>query len=66
MNTELDSSATAEKLKYWNKLDEAYGFLCLSISKDLLFHILGLKTSKEIWDHIASLFYKQDDLHLSA
>ena len=38
--------------------------MCLSISKDLLFHIIGLKTPKEIWDQLASLFDKQDDLRI--
>ena len=38
MNTELEPNAVAEKIKYWNKLDEAYGFLCFSISKDFIFH----------------------------
>ena len=58
MNTELEPNVAAEKIKYWNKLDEAYGFFCLSISKDILFHISGLKTPKDIWDHIATLFDK--------
>ena len=64
MNTELEPNVATEKIKYWNKLDEAYGFLCLSISKDLLFHFLGLKTPKEIWDHLATLFDKQDYLRI--
>ena len=45
-------------------MDEAYGFLCLSISKDIIFHISGLKTPKEIWDHLATLFHKQDHLQI--
>ena len=36
----------------------------LSISRDLLFHINGLKTPKEVWDNLASLFEKQDDLRI--
>ena len=32
------------------------------MSKDLIFQISGLKTPKEIWDHLATLFDKQDDL----
>ena len=34
----------------------------MSISKDIIFHISGLKTLKEIWDHIDTLFDKKDDL----
>ena len=59
MNTELEPNVAAEKIKYWNKMDEAYDFLFLSISKDLIFHILRLKTPKEIWDHLSTLFDKQ-------
>ena len=62
MNIETEPNAVVEKIKYWNKWDEAYGFLCLSISKHILFHISGLKTLKYIWDHVASFFDKQDDL----
>ena len=43
-------------------MDEAYGFLCLSISKDIIFHISRLKTLNEILDHLATLFDKQDDI----
>ena len=53
-----------DKEKYFNRLDEAYGCLCLSISQDILFHINGLKTLKQVWDNIASLFDKQDDLRI--
>ena len=52
------------RLHFLNKKDEALDFLCLSISKDLLFHLLGLKTPKDIWDKISSLYGKQDDLRV--
>ena len=38
--------------------------MCLSISRDLIFHINGLKTPKQVWDKVASLFDKQDDLSI--
>ena len=50
--------------RFFNKKDEAFSFLCLSISKDLLFHLSGLKTPKEIWDQLSSLYDKQDDLRI--
>ena len=62
MNTKTKLNSAAEKIKYGNKLDDTYGLLCLSISKYLLFHIIGLKTLKDIWDHLASLFDKQHDI----
>ena len=64
METEAKPVHYVEKEKYWNRLGEAYGCLCLSISRYLLFHINGLNTPKEIWDKIASLFDKQDDLRI--
>ena len=62
MNTKIEPNAAVEKIKYWNKLDEAYGFLYFSISRDLVFHITGLNTPKDILNKLASLFDKQDDL----
>ena len=62
MDTRIEPNHVVDKSRYSNKLDEAYGFLCLSISKYILFHTTGLKTPKEIWDQLASLFDKQDDL----
>ena len=53
-----------DKEKYWNRLDEEYGCLTLSISQDILFHINGLKNPKDIWDKLASLFEKKDDLRI--
>ena len=35
--------------------------MCTHISRDILFHIEGLRTSKEAWDKIESLFGKQDE-----
>ena len=64
MEMEVEPVYYVDKAKYWNKMDEAYGFLCLSISKYILFHITGLKTPKEIWDQLASLLDKQDDLRV--
>ena len=64
MDTEIEPNHVVDKARYWNKLDEAFGFLWISISKDILFHITGLKIPKEIWDQLASLFDKQDDLRI--
>ena len=50
MNTEEEPNHVVDKARFFNKMDEAFGFLCLSISKDLLFHLSGLKPLKAIWD----------------
>ena len=39
METEADPNVAVEKIKWHNRRDEAYGLLCLSISRDLLFHL---------------------------
>ena len=46
VGTEDEPSSAIEKTRFLNKKDEAFGFLCLFISRDLLFHLAGLKTPK--------------------
>ena len=64
MDTKIEPNHVVDKARCWNKMDEAFGFLCMSISKDLHFHVTGLKNSKEIWDKLANLFDKQDDMRI--
>ena len=64
MDIEEEHTHVIDKAIFFNKKDEALGFLCLSISKDLLFHLSGLKTLKDIWDQLASLYGKHDDLRV--
>ena len=64
MDVEEDPTHVIDKDIFLNKKDEAFCFLCLPISKDILFHLSGLKTPKDIWDHLASLYGKQDDLRV--
>ena len=58
MGTEVEPNCDVEKDKYFNKLDEAYGLLCLSISRDLLFQLDKLTSPKEVWEKLESLFGK--------
>ena len=59
MATEAEPNAAAEKIKWHNRRDEAYGLLCLSISRsDLLFHIDGLTSPNEVWENIVDIFGK--------
>ena len=48
MDTEEEPTHVIDKDRFLNKKDEAFGFLCLSVSRDLLFHLSGLKNPKEI------------------
>ena len=55
----------AEKLIPNNMLKRTsfwIGFMCTHISWDLLFHLEGLRTLKESWEKLESLFGKQDEL----
>ena len=56
MSMEVDSNAAAEKIKGKNMRDEAYGILCLSISRDLLFHLDGLTSHNEVWKNLKYIF----------
>ena len=62
LDREAEPHHLTEKNKLLNQLDEAFGFLCIHISRDLLFHLEGLKTLKESWENIEVLFGKQDAL----
>ena len=62
MATEAEPNATAEKTKWHNRRDEAYGLLCLSISRDLLFRLDGLKSSNEVWEKIEDIFGNKDEM----
>ena len=57
-------SLDKDKEKYWNRLDESHGHFLSSVSRDLWFHIQGLKTPKEVWDKLASLFDKHDEMRI--
>ena len=48
METEVDPNAAIEKIKWNNRRDEAYGLLCLNISRDLLFHLDGITSPNEV------------------
>ena len=62
MATKAKLDAVAEKIKWHNRRDEAYGILCLSISRDLLFHLDGLKSPNEVWEKLTDLFGKTDEM----
>ena len=62
MAIEAEPNATTEKIKWHNRRDEAYGLLCLSISRDLLFHLNGLTSPNEAWDNIQKLFGTIDEM----
>ena len=62
MATEAEPNAAVEKIKWHNRRDEAYGLLCLSISRDLLLHLDGLTSPNEVWEKLADIFGKIDQM----
>ena len=62
METKAEPNAAIEKIKWHNKRDDAYGLLCLSISRDLLFHLDGFTSPNEVWDNIVYIFGKIDEM----
>ena len=62
METEVDPNAAVEKIKWNDRRDEAYGLLCLSISRDLLFHLDGLTSPNEVWEKLVDIFGKTDEM----
>ena len=62
MGREDEPHHPAEKNKFLNHLDVAFGFICPHISKDLLFHLEGLRTHKEYWEKLEILFGNKDEI----
>ena len=62
MGIEVEPNSAVKKAKYFNRLDEAYGFLCLSISGELLFHKDSLTTPNEFWVKLESFSGKTNEL----
>ena len=62
MGREVEPQQPLENSRHMNKLDGEFGFMCIHISRELLFHLDGLRTPKEVWDKVESLFGKHDEL----
>ena len=62
MGREAEPQQYVEKSKFLNWLDEAFDFMCFHVSRDLLFHLQGLRTPKEVWENLEYLFGKQDEV----
>ena len=56
MATEAKPNEAADKIKWHNRRDEAYGLLCLSISRDLVFHLDSLTSPIEVLENLEDIF----------
>ena len=62
MGTKVEPNSVVEKSKFFNRLDEAFGMLCLNILRDLLFHVDRLNTPNQVWLKIEALFVNIDEM----
>ena len=62
MAMEVEPTTAIEKFKYLNRMDEAYGALCMDISPELLFHISSCKSPNEVWTTMKGIFGKKDEM----
>jgi hypothetical protein len=62
MGTEVEPTSAIEKSNYFNRIDEAYGIVCLRISQDILFHVDTCKTPNDVWKKLKDFLGKKDNL----
>ena len=62
MDLENEPIYVVEKSKWHNRMDGAYGLLCLSISPAIIFHLDYLTTPNEVWTKLEFLFGVQDEI----
>ena len=62
MALENELNSVVEKAMWHNRLDEAYGFIFLSIYPYILFHLDSLTTPNQVWTKLDCLFGAQDEI----
>ena len=62
MGTEVEPNSAVEKSNFFNRIDEAFGMLCINISRDFLFHVGNITTLNELWMNLESVFGNTDDM----
>lgn len=62
MAIEAKPNFVVEKTKYFNRMDEAFGPMFLSMSPYLLFHVEAWTTPNKVWTKLDTLFGKQGEM----
>ena len=62
MGTETEPNSIVEKALNFNRLDESFGMLGLSNSRDILFHVDSIGILNEFWLKLESLFWNTDEM----
>ena len=59
---EIELTDDDKKIKWANRCDESRGFIGMSISIDLQFHISGIAEPDQAWEKLESLFGKHNKI----
>ena len=62
MGTEVEPNFVVEKSKFFNRIDEAFGILCIGILRDLIIHVDSISTPNEVQIKLETLFRKNDEM----
>ena len=62
MGTETEPNSVVEKAKYFNRIDEEFGMLCINTSRDFLIRVEIIGTPNEFWLKLESLFGNIDEM----
>ena len=60
MGIEVEPNSAVEKSKLFNRLDEAFRMLCISISREFIFNVDSLTNPNEFWMKLESLLGNTD------
>ena len=61
---EHEPNSVVEKAKYFNRLDEEFGMLCINTSRDFLIRVEIIGTPNEFWLNSESLFRKTFEMRV--
>ena len=62
MEINVDPNARVENIMWHNRRYEAYGLLCLSISRYLFFHLDGLTSPNHVWEKFKNIFENKNEM----
>ena len=64
MATKFELNSVVAKSKLFNRIDEAFGMISISISRELLFHVDIMKTFNKLWLKLETLFRRTDEMRV--
>jgi len=64
MGTDPEPTSGIEKTNYFNRMDEAFGLICMSMLKYLIFHFNTASNPNDVWTKLEGLFRKHDEIRM--